>query len=224
MKILAIETTGQTGSVAAMESGRMVAVVELDPSVRSAVSLAPAIERVLERADWRAADVRLVAVATGPGSFTGLRVGVTTAKMFAYAIGAEVVAVNTLDAIARRVPQVVRDLWVVMDAERNQVIAGRYVRDTIGEWTRCGEPQLLDDEAWLSGLERGVAASGPGLAKLGERAGLATIVDQSLWPATAQAIGELGWRFYQAGQRDDIWRLQPEYYRRSAAEERRGPG
>ena len=65
----------------------MLAEQPLDPTRRSAQTLAPAIATLLDAVEWRPADVELVAVATGPGSFTGLRIGVTTAKAFAYAAG-----------------------------------------------------------------------------------------------------------------------------------------
>ncbi|MCC6126687.1 MAG: tRNA (adenosine(37)-N6)-threonylcarbamoyltransferase complex dimerization subunit type 1 TsaB [Pirellulales bacterium] len=103
MKILALETTDLSGSVAASDGSNVLLELELNPQQRSARSLAPAVKSLLQQVGWRPADVQLVAVTVGPGSFTGLRVGVTTAKTFAYAAGAEIVAIDTLETIAANV-------------------------------------------------------------------------------------------------------------------------
>ncbi|MEX0712672.1 MAG: tRNA (adenosine(37)-N6)-threonylcarbamoyltransferase complex dimerization subunit type 1 TsaB, partial [Pirellulales bacterium] len=92
MRILALETSGKSGSVAVLRGDVLLAEEPLEPSQRSAQSLAPAMRQLLEAVAWTPRDVQLVAVTLGPGSFTGLRVGVTTAKTFAYAVGAVVVA------------------------------------------------------------------------------------------------------------------------------------
>lgn len=98
-KILALETTDVTGSVALSENGELVAVRFLPSEQRSARSLAPAIRDILREFSWEPSDIDVVAVTTGPGSFTGLRVGVATAKMFAWSVGAKIVGVDSLDAI-----------------------------------------------------------------------------------------------------------------------------
>ena len=100
MRILALETTDKTGSVAALDDCNILAQLMLDQNQRSAQSLAPAMKTLLEQVQWQPKDVQLVGVSVGPGSFTGLRVGVTTAKVFAYAVGADVLGINTLEAIA----------------------------------------------------------------------------------------------------------------------------
>src|SRR4030042_1258471 len=105
MRILALETTDKAGSVAAMADGNLLAELTLGQTQRSAQSRAPAMLALLKQVGWRPADVQLVAVSVGPGSFTGLRVGVTTAKVFAYAIGAEVLAIDTLETIASGAPK-----------------------------------------------------------------------------------------------------------------------
>src|SRR5688572_13194474 len=80
MRLLALETSGMSGSVAVLEPPGPPLVVPLEPSQRSARALAPAVHEALTRAGWKPSDVEVVAVTSGPGSFTGLRIGVTTAK------------------------------------------------------------------------------------------------------------------------------------------------
>jgi tRNA threonylcarbamoyladenosine biosynthesis protein TsaB len=222
MHILAIETTDRSGSVAALDDDRVVAEIDLDPTMRSAQSLAPGIASLLEHVGWNPREIRLVAVATGPGSFTGLRVGVTTAKLIAYATDAQVQGVNSLEAIAWQAPPEVGDVWAVIDAQREQLFAGHFLRAASGVWQSTGEIQLIDNAAWLNLLLPGQSLSGPAVAKfLGKLPAEVRQVDQSLWAPKAAAVGRLAWRQYQSGARDDVFSLVPKYYRRSAAEEKR---
>jgi tRNA threonylcarbamoyladenosine biosynthesis protein TsaB len=222
MRILAIETTDIAGSVAALEGQHLVASQELDPQMRSAQSLAPGIAALLESIDWKPSDVKLVAVAVGPGSFTGLRVGVTTAKLFAYAVGAEALGINTLEVIAAQVPDEIGDVWAVLDALRGEVVAAHFLRGVGGVWQRQGGDLLVEIGAWLAMLTPGTTVNGPALAKLSAQlpAGV-TAVDRKVWMPKAATVGQLAWTQYQAGRRDDLFSILPHYYRRSAAEEKR---
>jgi tRNA threonylcarbamoyladenosine biosynthesis protein TsaB len=221
MHILAIETTDLSGSVAALDGDRLLQSRELPAEPRSAATLAPAIDELLSAVGWKAVDIKLIAVAKGPGSFTGLRVGVTTAKLLAYAIGAEVIGVGTLDAIAWQAPAEVNKLWTVLDAQRQQLFACQFQRDAANFWQAVGVPHIVDQARWLDELSIGSIVSGPGLAKMVDR--LPVVVeplDESVWRPRADTVGRLGWQRYQSGQRDTIWSLAPEYFRLSAAEEK----
>lgn len=100
MRLLALETSDVSGSVALCEDGVVTAKRFLPTGRRSAQTLSPTIRSILTDSDWRSSDVECVATTIGPGSFTGLRVGVTTGKMFAWAVGANIIGVDTLDALA----------------------------------------------------------------------------------------------------------------------------
>jgi len=221
MKILAIETTDQAGSVALLEGRRVLAEVRLTAQQRSAQSLAPAIRDLLEASAWQPAEIRLVAVAIGPGSFTGLRVGVTTAKTFAYAVGCDVVAVPTLEIVAAQMPEGPRQLLTVFDAGRQQVFSARFLPTPDGSM-ECLEPTaLVDDAGWLAGLQVGEMISGPGLRKFaGHLPDFAKLAAAELWAPRAATVGLLALSRYEAGQRDDLWSLVPIYHRASAAEEK----
>ncbi len=220
MKILAIETSDTAGSLALLHQGVIEREIVLDPRSRSAQTLAPALDSLLKQTGWRPADIELVAVAVGPGSFTGLRVGVATAKTFAYVVGAEVVAVNTLEAIANQAPINSGRIWAVIDAQRQQVFAASFVRD--GDNLISDEAtRIVDNEHLLANLIVGDRVTGPGLRRLIQSLpDRVTAEAEEIWRPRAATVGQLGWRQYQAGQRDDIWRLAPQYFRRSAAEEK----
>lgn len=103
MKLLAIETADLYGSVALTDDGRTFLSDDLPRDQRSAESLVPAIGKLLARSGWKPSDLDVLAVAVGPGSFTGLRVGVTVAKTLAFAVDAQTVGVGTLETLSTRV-------------------------------------------------------------------------------------------------------------------------
>jgi tRNA threonylcarbamoyladenosine biosynthesis protein TsaB len=219
--ILALETSSSAGSAALCDGDRVVGEIMLPAPSRSAQSLAPAVQRVLAEANWRPHDIQLVAVTLGPGSFTGLRVGAATAKTFAYAVGAEILGVNTLEAIAVQSPPDCNEVWTLLDAHRGQLYAARYRRVDEQTWQVVVPTQILDIDRWLSQYDGAIAASGPLLARLQERlpAG-ARVLDAECWTPRASTVGSVAYRHYQAGERGDVWRFAPEYYRPSAAEEK----
>ncbi len=221
MRILALETTELAGSVAALENNHVLASADLDPNLRSAQSLAPALNALLHAASWQPGDVQLVAVATGPGSFTGLRVGVTTAKLFAYAVDATVLGVNTLEVIAAQSNTQTDELWAVIDAQRQQLFAAQFSRESDGRWRENGLIKLIDNAAWLAQLRPQQSITGPGLSKITDYLpdGIA-VVDRQLWQPKAATVGNLACRQYQTGLRGDVFSLLPQYFRPSAAEEK----
>jgi len=225
-RILAIETSGRFGSVATIEGGSDGATplhqIILPETQRTAQSLAPAIHELLLATDWSPRDVELVAVAVGPGSFTGLRIGVTTAKAFAYAVGAEVVGVDTLHAIAEQAPVACSPAWTIIDAQRQELFAAKFASDGKSEPRRLVDTAIVSQSEWLERLHPGDRVSGPALKRVRPflPAHIA-IVPEELWQPMADAVGKLAWRRYVAGERDDVWKLAPLYLRPSAAEEKR---
>jgi tRNA threonylcarbamoyladenosine biosynthesis protein TsaB len=221
VRVLAIETTETTGSVAAACDDNLLLELKLSQEIRSAQSLAPGLKAILERVGWRPIDVELVAVAVGPGSFTGLRVGVTTAKTLAYCVGARILGVDTLEVIAAAAPAEVPRLWAAVDAQRGQVVAQLFERGPEGHFLAAGPAELLDVDLWLARLAPATCLSGPVLRKLASRVSShLTVLDPQCWSPSAAAVAELALRRYRAGQRDDVWSLVPRYSRRSAAEEK----
>jgi tRNA threonylcarbamoyladenosine biosynthesis protein TsaB len=223
--ILAIETSGRHGSVAillaAADRVRCLNQIALSDDERTAQSLAPAIQKLLHKSDWSPRTVDLVAVTVGPGSFTGLRIGVTTAKAFAYAAEAELLGVNTLEVLAAQAAANDTSLWAILDAQRQELFAAKFLIPKNGEQRIERETLIISREAWLSELKSGDQVTGPPLNRLGERLPPhVQITPQTLWQPMAEAVGHLAWAKYRAGERDDLWQLVPQYYRASAAEEK----
>ncbi|HVU86821.1 MAG TPA: tRNA (adenosine(37)-N6)-threonylcarbamoyltransferase complex dimerization subunit type 1 TsaB [Pirellulales bacterium] len=221
MRILALETSGTTGSVAAFDDSRALSQAALDPALRSARTLAPAIAELLKQVAWKPRDVQMVAVGVGPGSFTGLRLGVMTAKAFAYAVGAQVLAISTLEAIARNSADGAGRVAVAIDAQRGEVYCGRYHFLAGGEVEREAEIAIISVDDWLASLNQETLASGPALVKLAERVNAAAhLAPRDKWLPDAAAIGRLAAQRAARGESDDLWSLAPCYLRRSAAEEK----
>jgi tRNA threonylcarbamoyladenosine biosynthesis protein TsaB len=220
LRILALETSTLDASVAALDGDCLLGQTLLDRQRRTAQIFAPAVAQRLRSVGWRPQDVQLVAVTQGPGSFTGLRVGVTAAKTLAYAVGADALAVNTLEVIARQVPDRVQRICAVLDAQRQQLFAADFQRagDHLAE---VSGTRIVDIDEWLAGLSPGMAVTGPGLARLQDRLpGEVAIVDAACWTPQAATVGRIAYLEYQSGKRHDLWTLNPRYYRSSAAEEK----
>jgi tRNA threonylcarbamoyladenosine biosynthesis protein TsaB len=223
MRILAIETTDKTGTVAVAEDGNVLAELELDKRYRSAQSLAPGLCELLDQVGWKPNHVELVAVTVGPGSFTGLRVGVTTAKVFAYAVGAGVLGIDTLETIAAAAPASVAALCVAMDAQRGDVVVRSFVRGPSDPWLQpAGRQELLPIPVWLGRLKPRSIVTGPILSKIANHlpAGIEGL-DSRYWSPRASHVARLAGRDHAAGRRDNLWLLAPSYVRCSAAEEKR---
>jgi tRNA threonylcarbamoyladenosine biosynthesis protein TsaB len=224
VKILALETTGLSGGIAALEGDVLLNSLDLTTGQRSAQSLAPGIAELLRRVGWTVRDVELIAVTAGPGSFTGVRVGVTTAKTLAYATGAAVLGVDTLEVMAAQSPLGEREIWSVFDAQRGEWFAAKYARQSESDSLvlRLAVPHaIVGGAAWLGSLPEGSFITGQGLAKLRSPAPAnVRLAEPPLWQPRAETVGRLACRKHQAGERGDLWALVPNYLRVSAAEEK----
>ncbi len=220
MRILALETSGAGGTVAVAEDARLIAEESLPGKRRSTQTLVPAIRALLARAGWKPADVELVAVSIGPGSFTGLRLGVATAKLFAYATGAAVLAVDTMRVIAAQAEPKSGELHTLLDAGRGELLVGHFRFATDGVPNSVAPTRLVATDDWLSETNHSSTLTGNGLLGLMDRlpSGAITAPTEQ-WEPRAATVAQLALHDHSQGRTDDIWTLVPVYYRRSAAEE-----
>ena len=137
--ILAIDTASRSGSIAAARDGRLVAVWGVDTGARQSSVLWEDIEIMLSRLEASIDDVSAIAVARGPGAFTGLRIGLAAAAGMARASGAALFGVTTLELTARS-SGAGENVWAVLNAYRNEVYAQRMRVDSSGEVTALAEP------------------------------------------------------------------------------------
>lgn len=121
MKILSLETSAKAVSAAVSENGRIVTAGYQDTGLTHSRTLMPIVEHILKNADLTIRDMDAIAVAVGPGSFTGIRIGVSAAKGLAFGAECPVIGVSTLAAMARDVAFTDGLIVCAMDARRSQV-------------------------------------------------------------------------------------------------------
>ncbi len=221
MHILALESSGTGGSIALLRDSEVQAQMTLPRDRRTAQTLAPSVQWILDQTGWRPGHVELIGVTHGPGSFTGLRIGVTTAKAFAYAVGARVAGVNTLHVLAHQVPKTIKTVTSLLDAQRRQLFSATYERLEDGRLITTTEPHISDIDPWLRELKPGSAVIGSGLRLLCDRLPSDIhVVEEATWEPRAATVGLIAWQMFQAGHPDELWTLAPKYLRASAAEEK----
>ncbi len=158
MHILAVDTSRTPGSVALLEDQQLIRERELPAVGRTTQHLFPVLQGLLAEVGWQPRDVGLLAVTLGPGSFTGLRIGITLAKLWTYASSCQLVALGTLDVVAAQAESDASRLEVVLHAERGQLFQACYqrVNSDVGE---AGTPARIGDAA-VSGPEGGDGSDG----------------------------------------------------------------
>ena len=213
VKIVSADSTTQTGltgeSTSRPEFGTKSATSDKrkkrPPS--SSVTLLPRIQQALRTANWQPSDVDFVAVSIGPGSFTGLRIGLVTAKTFAFATEAQVIAVNTLETIATQtltaicskgdMPQPNQDfdsIRVAIDAQRGQLFACEYEIDGTNLVPAKSEFSLVNKQDWLAQFSKRQIASGPALLRMKSDLSVLDknqIAPESSWQPRAATIGRI---------------------------------
>jgi len=232
MHILALETSQLPGSIHLAEAhpGRYSSHGDLTLPDRQSTAqcFAPRIREMLHASGIGPRSIGLVAVDVGPGSFTGLRIAVTFAKTFAYATGADVLGISSMDILAYQAAEAAeavraagRRLWTAVDAHRGQVFAACYEVAPDGSVRQTVETQLIDTDRWAADLQAKDIVTGPVVERLGSRLSASVqVAPVAVRVPAAEWLARIAWRRWQDGERGDLWRLSPNYIRRSAAEEK----
>ena len=225
VRAVALETSGRSGSLAAVkvEGSRIefISKIGLPHDQRTAQSLLPTLEKMFSTIDWQIDNLDMIGATTGPGSFTGLRVGVTTAKALAYATGAMLVGVHTLAAIAAGCDSESASVWTILDAQRQELFAARFEPGWQNKGGTPPETLVIGIDDWLAELQVGDVVSGPPLKMLEDRLpGEVRVADAKDWYPTAEVVARLAVADFERGAVVDPMQLIPHYYRKSAAEEK----
>jgi tRNA threonylcarbamoyladenosine biosynthesis protein TsaB len=221
-RTLIIDTSGRIGQVAVAEGARVVAARRLEESRRHARDLATAVAQVLSPRGWRARDLTALVVGTGPGSFTGLRVGLASAKALAYAVGCPLYGVPTFQGIIRQLTAEATRAVALADALQGKVYVEVFARTSdAGRWESVRPLAIRSFAEWRRDAEPGVWITGPGAALYGgeleEAFPLAAAEDRE-----PRAEGLLRSALEEPGHwRCDPALVEPIYLRGSSAEEKR---
>ena len=238
--ILAVETSGRMGSVAIATGRRMLAETNFSAPMRHSSEVFPAIRSLLNRFGRKPKDIEHFYISVGPGSFTGLRIAVSMAKIMHLASTVKIVKVDTFDVIASNIDDYmgqeksrVEKIAVILDAKRSQfyIAAYRYTGDeqrTAGDenWRKIFPDSLMTASQFLdrfAGKTKPVWLLGEGLVYYADKfkAEGVRFLNKRYWNPRAEKVHMLGWKMACTGQFADPVTLQPRYLRRPEAEEKR---
>jgi tRNA threonylcarbamoyladenosine biosynthesis protein TsaB len=227
MLVLALDTSTSRGSLALIAGDRLLVEYTLESSVSYLNRLMTGIDHLLQDTAKTIQEVELIVVSHGPGNFTGLRLGLSTAKGLALAIGCPVIAINTLDALAANFPFAALPVCSVLDAKKHEVYAAFYhCRADAGQLV--GEYLLLPPAALAARILEPTLITGPGLERyaslfqelLGE---LAVLPPPEFRHVRASVLARLGLQHFAAGLVPDLDKLTPFYLRSADAELKQSP-
>ena len=219
-RALAIETAGRESSVALVDGGAVVAEATFPGGMRHAAGLLPLIDSLMRARGWRPADLAEVYVSAGPGSFTGLRIGITLAKTLAAVTGVRLVPVPTLAVIVENAPAEANHAVVLLDAKRDQTFVARFERTPAG-WAEREPAHLESLAAVLARAPRPLYLLGDGIPFHRQHIPADVVLtDPASWPPRAAVVARLGMKVAAAGGYVDPDRLTPMYLRRAEAEEK----
>ena len=145
MKILGIDTSSMAASVAVIEDNKLICEYTINTKKTHSQKLMPMIENMLNLSDLNVRELDAIAVCEGPGSFTGLRIGMATAKAIAHVNDIPVIGVNSLEVLAANMNLCDKKICSILDAQRNQVYTGRYHY----EGTKLLEELAQSKEEWI---------------------------------------------------------------------------
>lgn len=223
MKMLAIDTSSLTASAALTDGGVVVFEGSLENGFTHSRSLMPLVESAVNLSGWRPEELEGLAVTIGPGSFTGLRIGVAAVKGMAAALRVPVAAVSTLHALAAGCGPVSGLVAPVMDARRGQVYTALFEAEPV--FRRLSEDRAADLDEWLAELsEQGgnVLFTGDGVRTYEDRLlsamnGRGRIAPPHLRAPRASAVAMLGAGMIERGEACDPRTLVPRYLRGTLA-------
>lgn len=223
--ILAIETATGCGSVSltrgGIRGGRLLAEATAQPELTHSRRLLGSVDWIMKAAGVHWSDLDGVAVSLGPGSFTGLRIGMAAGKGIVLAAGVPFVGVNTLDALALSCPIIDRPLWCLLDARKQELYAACYQPGKDGRPRRTSGAEVIRPEQLKEKIQVPALLAGPGVeeyyALFAAMEGV-QLVPAALSSPVAARIGFLAAEKLAAGKTMDPVTAAPVYVRASEAE------
>lgn len=212
--LLAIDTSTRLTGVALYDGVQVMSEVAWYSREHQTVELAPVVAEILGRVGAKSDAIKAIGVALGPGSFTGLRIGLALAKGLAFAWRAALIGVPTLDVVAAAQPLATVPLATVLQAGRGRLAVGWYAVEA-GHWKAKGSPEVLDASRLAHSIQSPVLVCGE--LNDEERRLLAhnrkniTLVSPARSMRRPSFLAELAWQRFRVGQADDPALLAPIY-------------
>lgn len=232
MKILAIDSSGLVATVAIVEDDNLIAEYTIHHKKTHSQTLMPMMEEVKQMVELELDTIDAIAVASGPGSFTGLRIGAATAKGLAMGLNKPIIEVPTLEGLAYQMYGAAALVCPIMDARRNQVYTGLYQfeeteagyrMETLKEGCACDIMECIDV---VNSFEQPTIFSGDGVPVFEALIRENAKVPVYFAPAhrrlqSAASVGALAVEFAKAGRFVEAKDHAPDYFRMSQAERER---
>lgn len=229
---LAVETSGRVGSVALGRGDTIVCESSFSGFMRHNAELFDVMDGLLSKVNIAPGHIDRLYITSGPGSFTGIRIAVTLSKMMAYAVNTQIVAVDTLDALAQNAADYCTQTGssltraaCILDAKQGRFFAALYERNG-DQWEKLLPSTLLYPEELMARIYKDnihVGLLGEGLTYYADRFSgpLTCPIDEAFWPVTARGVYAVGQKMAQLGQFSDPYTLLPAYIRKPDAVEKR---
>lgn len=212
--LLAIDTSTRLTGVALYDGVQVLSEVAWYSREHQTVELAPVVSEIMGRVGIKPEAIKAIGVALGPGSFTGLRIGLALAKGLALSWHASLIGVPTLDVVASAQPLAAMPLAAVLQAGRGRLAVGWYAVQA-GHWKAQGSPELMDAASLAERIQSPVMVCGElndeerrVLARKRKNVVLASPARSLRYPSF---LAELAWQRYRVGQADDPASLAPIY-------------
>ena len=232
MKILALDSSGLVASVAVLEDDNCIAEYTMNYKKTHSQTLLPILDEVSRMIELDLNTIDAIAVAAGPGSFTGLRIGSATAKGLGLALGKPLIGIPTVDGLAYNLYGTDKVICPLMDARRNQTYTGlyefvkkenQYEMVVIKEQCAVALDEIID---CINEMGREVIFLGDGVPVFKAQLEEKVKVDFTFAPAScnrqrAAAVGTLAFAYVKQGKMEDAAAHNPEYLRLSQAERER---
>ncbi len=224
MKVLAIDTSTVMATCAVLDEENLLGEFSLNQEMGHSENLVPMVKTLLDNLNLKVSDIDLYGVALGPGSFTGLRIGIATVKAFAHVYNKPIVGVSTLEGLAFNV-RASGVIVPMIDARKNRVYTGIYKWEN-GYLNNIEEPTVMEIDKLLEYLKENynnIIVNGNGIYvhrekirdKLGDKVEFAPYIQNT---CRAASIGELAVLKKEEGKVENFFSLVPEYLRQSQAQ------
>lgn len=223
MRILSIDTATEAASVAVVEEGKLLGEISFNFGKQHSVVLLSTIDHLLKSINVDIDSIDGYAASKGPGSFTGLRIGMATIKGLCFAQNKPFVSISTLDSLAYNMAYTSGVICPIMDALRNNVYTALYKFEK-DELVKISDYKVVSIDELISSLKEydSICFIGDGLSKfqqkLNDSMENAVFAPTHLNFARASALGELGLKLLLDGDSEDLNTSTPIYLRKSQAE------
>lgn len=219
-KVLLLETSGSSGIVALGFGTTIVAHRVLEIAKRHVSDMAPAIAEMLKECGWEAKNLDAIATGIGPGSYTGLRIGLMSARTLAMMTGARLLGISTFEILAQHCLEVGHaKVEIIADAQQDKIYAQSFENNNSNPIS-TSELKIVSAAEWIANRDISFAIAGPGVTKVQPLtpAKEGMVVEQS-GNINKESFLALALKKLFSHHSDDPLSLQPLYLRRSSAEE-----